>query len=83
MFSLLKCRIVQQHFQRLRAAGDAAPDYELALGHEAVVAGATFDLRDRDTIAASSRNLAAHIARGTPLRQLLGKGKSRDSCECI
>ena len=81
--SVLKCRIVQQHFQRLWAAGDAVPDYELALGHEAVVAGATFDLRDGDTIAASSRNLAAHIARGTPLRQLLGKGRGSDACGCI
>jgi pyruvate dehydrogenase E1 component alpha subunit len=74
--ALLKCRLVQEYAQRrLPAAG-----YDFALGHEAVVVGATFGLRPEDTITASSGNLAALLAGGAPLHYLLMQGDRSNSC---
>jgi TPP-dependent pyruvate/acetoin dehydrogenase alpha subunit len=64
--SLLRARMAQE-----RAAESSADNYELAIGHEAVIAGPTADLTSEDTIAASPRNLAALVARGLPLNELL------------
>ncbi|MGA2370554.1 MAG: thiamine pyrophosphate-dependent enzyme [Candidatus Korobacteraceae bacterium] len=64
--ALLKCRLAQE-----RARLSHSTEYELALGHEAVTAGTTADLGAGDTIAASTRNLAALVARGLPFEKLL------------
>lgn len=63
---MLKCRMMED-----RAHADAAGSYDVTTGHEAVVIGATIDLKPEDSVAASSRNLAARIAMGTSLKYLL------------
>jgi pyruvate dehydrogenase E1 component alpha subunit len=64
--SLLRGRMVQE-----RARGLSEGNYEVALGHEAVIAGPTAELNAEDTIAASPKNLAALVARGLALDGLL------------
>jgi len=53
--------------------------YDLAIGHEAVVAGVTVGLQPNDTITASRRNLAAFVAGGTSLNSLLNQLDSDNS----
>lgn len=60
--SLLRCRLVQERVLDLPASNR----YDLAIGREAIVAGATADLGNGDSLAISPRNLAALIARGAP-----------------
>ena len=69
--SMLKCRMMAEQAQRLLGDRRAIKYYEFAIGHEAVVVGATLELGPGDTIAASPRNFAAQIAKGTPLKYLL------------
>ncbi len=64
--SLLRARLVQQRAQKMSAS-----NYQIALGHEAVIAAPTADLTADDTVAASAGNLAALVARGLPLNELL------------
>jgi TPP-dependent pyruvate/acetoin dehydrogenase alpha subunit len=66
--SLLRTRRMQEYLRDFRSLGSR---YELAIGHEAVVVGATANLNGRDTVLASSRNLAASIAKGAALEELL------------
>lgn len=68
--SLLRCRLVQE---QVRRSGGA---YDLAIGHEAVIVGPTAELGAEDTIAAPYQNLAALVARGLPIANLLEKPKS-------
>lgn len=84
---MLKCRTMEEWLRNC----ETEPDYDLTTGHEAVVIGASIDLRPEDTIAASRRNFTAHIVMGTPLRYLLkdtdvnNSGESRAailSCRC-
>lgn len=60
--------MVQEHARTL-----SADNYELAIGHEAVIAAPSADLTDEDTIAASPKNLAALVARGLPLQSLFSE----------
>src|ERR1700751_2586812 len=50
--SLLRCRLVQEQARRSKS-------YDLTVGHEAVIVGPTAELSEEDTIATTSRNLAA------------------------
>lgn len=75
-FSLLKGRMMQEYARRHLPA----PEYDFAIGHEAVVAGSTLGLGPQDTIAASIRNFTALIAGGTPLNCLLQHKDATDSC---
>ena len=68
--SLLRCRLLQQ--QARRSSGD----YDLAIGHEAVIVGPTAELSAEDTIASSPRNLAALVVRGLPFASLLADPRS-------
>ena len=69
--SLLRCRRLQEC---IRDASEATgSNYELTIGHEAVVVGATADLDNEDTIVASPRNVNALLARGVPLDVLLSQ----------
>ncbi len=69
--SLLRCRRVQERLQSASAVADSS--YDIELGHEAVTVGATAELTASDTIAASSRNLAALVAKGAPIGELLAR----------
>jgi len=71
---MLKCRKLSERAQNLAASRDTVPDYDYDIGHEAVVVGATLELGPQDTIAASSRNFAAHVVKGSRLEALLAKG---------
>ena len=53
--------------------------YDLTTGHEAIVIGASIDLKPEDTIAASYRNFAAHIAMGISLKYLLKETAANNS----
>src|SRR5271157_3499001 len=69
--SMLKCRMMAEQAQRLLGDRRAITDYEFAIGDEAVVVGVTLELGPEDTIAASPRNFAAQMAKGTSLKYLL------------
>ena len=69
--SLLRCRLVQERVQELRAANEVAATYAVRIGHEAVAVGAVAEIGPEDTVAASHADLAALIARGVPLEALL------------
>lgn len=69
--SLLRCRRVLEHLQQTASADIVSPRYDVAIGHEAVVVGATMELRAEDTVAASRSNVIAHVARGVPLPTIL------------
>jgi len=75
--SLLRTRRVQEYLRDFRNPGSR---YELAFGREAVVVGATANLNGRDTVLASSRNLAACIAKGATLEDLL---EERNCPSCL
>ena len=76
-FGLLKCRMVEEFAQRRLPA----TEYDFAIGHEAVIVGTTFGLRPEDTITATKANLAARVAGGTSLQQLMrGGGDGSASC---
>lgn len=64
--SLLRCRLVQE---RVRDS-PAADGYDVAIGREAIVAGATANLGIGDMLAVSPRNLGALVAAGAPLAAL-------------
>src|SRR5580704_3864088 len=74
--ALLKCRLLEEHLQR----HSPGKEYDFSIGHEAVVAGTTFGLQAQDTITASSRNLGALIAGGTPLNCLLSQRNTETIC---
>jgi TPP-dependent pyruvate/acetoin dehydrogenase alpha subunit len=64
--ALLRGRMVQERARELSGS-----NYEIALGHEAVIVAPTAELTAEDTIAASPTNLAALVARGLALERLL------------
>src|SRR5271157_1582978 len=70
---MLKCRKLSERAQRLAASRDTVPDYDYAIGHEAVVVGATLELGPQDTVAASPRNFAAQVTMGGLLDALLSR----------
>ena len=74
--ALLKSRMVQEYAQRHLSG----PEYDFAIGHEAVVAGSTFGLGSQDTIAASSRNFTALAAGSVSLKYLLQHRDTTYSC---
>ena len=76
--SLLKSRLVQEAVQR----GVRASAYDFAIGHEAIVAGATADLEAQDTITARPRDLAALLAKGLPLKSLLASDNDVERHVC-
>jgi acetoin:2,6-dichlorophenolindophenol oxidoreductase subunit alpha len=72
---MLKCRMMAQSARD----GNATVAYDFATGQEAVVIGASIDLKPEDTIAAYHRNFTAHVAIGTSLKCLLNRGGARSS----
>src|ERR1017187_7758626 len=74
---MLKCRMMEERARD----GNAVLACDLTAGHEAIVVGASIDLKPEDTIAASHRNFAAHVAVGTPLKYLLKEANESDSDE--
>src|ERR1039458_6232786 len=75
--AMLKCRMMEERVRN----GNAVLVCDLATGHEAIVIGASIDLKPEDTIAASHRNFAAHVAVGTSLKHLLKEINANDSDE--
>ncbi|MGO9515490.1 MAG: thiamine pyrophosphate-dependent enzyme [Candidatus Korobacteraceae bacterium] len=80
-FLMLKCRKLSERAQHLAASRDPAVDYDFVIGHEAIVVGATFELGQQDTIAASSRNFAAHVVKGARLEALLANGPQENGSQ--
>src|ERR1022692_3984244 len=76
--AMLKCRMMEERARD----GNAGLACDLASGHEAIVIGASIDLKPEDTVAASHRNFAARIAMGTSLKHLLKEVNTNDSDEC-
>jgi pyruvate dehydrogenase E1 component alpha subunit len=73
---MLKCRMLAERAQRLPEALMHSEDYDFEIGREAVVVGATVDLDPQDTLVASPRNFAAHVAQGLSLKALMSLPKS-------
>lgn len=80
--SLLKCRLTQEYVQQLSGPKSIAVGYHLAIGQEAVPVGATADRRAEITITASPRNLAALVAAGAALPELLAHRDHHQHCVC-
>lgn len=74
--SMLRCRMMAEYAQRQPGSRSTLSDYEFAIGHEAVVIGATLELGPEDTIAASPRNFAVQVAKGISLKHLLSPAAS-------
>jgi|SRR5271167_686685 len=70
---MLKCRMLSERAERLTAGRDPAADHDFAIGHEAIVVGATLELGPQDTIAASPHNFAAQFVKGTRVEYLLSQ----------
>jgi TPP-dependent pyruvate/acetoin dehydrogenase alpha subunit len=68
---LLRCRLAQEKVKK------SGGKYDLAIGHEAVIVGPTAELGAEDTITATSRNLAALVARGAAFDALLAETSSK------
>jgi len=62
--SMLNCRMMTERAQHLPGGQTHCEDYDFDIGHEAIVVGATVELGPQDTLVASPRNFAAHVARG-------------------
>ncbi|MFZ0915125.1 MAG: thiamine pyrophosphate-dependent enzyme [Candidatus Korobacteraceae bacterium] len=75
--AMLKCRMMGERARD----GNAVLAYDFTAGHEAIVIGASIDLKPEDTIAASQRNFAVRIAMGTALKHLLKEINANDSDE--
>jgi TPP-dependent pyruvate/acetoin dehydrogenase alpha subunit len=73
--AMLKCRMMEEKARDW----NTEVIYNLTIGNEAIVVGATIDLKPEDTIAASHRNFAAHIVMGTSLKYLLKESGGNDS----
>ena len=70
---MMKCRKLSERAQCLAAGRDPAADYDIAIGHEAIVVAATLELGPQDTVAASRRNFAAQVVNGGPMGTLLSQ----------
>jgi acetoin:2,6-dichlorophenolindophenol oxidoreductase subunit alpha len=75
--AMLKCRIMEGRARH----ENAMVGYNVTPGHEAVVIGASIDLKPEDTVAASSHNLTALIAMGASLKSWLKETATNDSAE--
>ena len=73
--AILKCRMMEERARDY----DSILAYDLTAGHEAIVVGASIDLKPDDAVAASYRNFAAHVAMGTPLKYLLKESSANNS----
>jgi TPP-dependent pyruvate/acetoin dehydrogenase alpha subunit len=71
--AMLKCRMLSERAQLLAAGRDTAAEYDLAPGHEAIVAGVTLELGAEDIIAASPRNFSSQVAKGASVEALLSQ----------
>ena len=69
--SMLKCRMRAQRVQGLPGGDTRGHDYAVDIGHEAIVVGATVELGPQDTLVVSTRNFAAHVAKGVSLETLI------------
>jgi len=68
--SMLKCRMMAERTQRPPGGQTNCQHYDFHIGHEAVVVGATAELGPQDTLVASPRNFAAHVAKSVSLEAL-------------
>ncbi len=71
--SMLKCRMLVEQAQQLSARHSASAGYDLAVGREAVVIGATLELGREDTIAVPPGDFVAHFASGVSLKYALSR----------
>lgn len=69
---MLKCRLAAESVQHLRCDSKLTMR-GLAVGHEAVVAGASVVLGPQDSLAVSPSNFAAHILQGTSINHWLNR----------
>jgi len=68
--SMLKCRILAERVQGRMADRQPTAGSDFAVGHEAILVGATLELGPEDTIVASSSDFAAQVAKGALLEYL-------------
>ena len=81
--SMLKCRILAERVQCLPGGQRHPDDYAFDIGHEAIVVGATVELGPEDTLVASPRNFAAHVAKGVLLETLMSRGASENGARAV
>jgi len=81
--SMLKCRILAQRVQDLPGGETHGHDYTFDIGHEAIVVGATVELGPQDTLVVSTRNFAAHVAKGVSLETLISRGAPEDGAQAV
>src|SRR5271165_1359622 len=81
--SMLKCRILAERVQCLPGGQRHPDDYAFDIGHEAIVVGATVELGPEDTLVASPRNFAAHVAKGVLLETLMSRGAPENGARAV
>ena len=81
--SMLKCRMLAERAQRLPGRQTHCENYDFDIGQEAVVVGATVELSPQDTMVASPRNFAAHVARGISLETLMWQGAPEKGTQAV
>ena len=79
--SMLKCRMLAERAQRLSDGLTDDHEYAFDIGHEAIAVCATLELGQSDTLVASPRNFAAHIAKGFSLESLLSRPPSENGVQ--
>jgi TPP-dependent pyruvate/acetoin dehydrogenase alpha subunit len=75
--NLKKTRLFDERCRKLFKAGRLPGTYFSQVGQEAIGTGSCSFLRHEDWIAPAHRDLAAHIAKGAPLRSLLAQVYAR------
>lgn len=81
--SMLKCRMLAERARVLPGGQMLRDNYDFDRGHEAVVVGATVELGPQDTMVASPRNFAAHIAKGTSLEALISRARPENGGQTV
>jgi acetoin:2,6-dichlorophenolindophenol oxidoreductase subunit alpha len=81
--SMMRCRILTERVKALASDRQPTADYELAIGHEAIVVGATLELRPEDTIVASPRNFPAQVVKGSSLECLSALAAGRNGIQPV
>jgi len=74
---MLTSRTLDERLRKLFRQGRYAGTYFSAVGQEAIDTGAAYGLRDEDIIAPSHRDIAASVAKGIPIREMIAQVYAR------
>ncbi len=76
---ILTTRTLDERLRKLFRQGRYAGTYFSAVGQEACDVGPAYGLRDEDIIAPSHRDIGASVAKGVPLKEIVGQVYARSN----